>query len=93
MNIDKEIREGWEAQQFLESPLFKLAIDGIESDLIDKMKQVAMADIDTQHELILSLQVLGNIRRRITTIVQTGKMAEIQKETLLDKAKKHIKRM
>lgn len=47
-----------------------------------------MADIDTQHELVLSLQLLVNLKKQFETVVQTGKMAAIQKENLTDKLKR-----
>jgi hypothetical protein len=91
MNVDQEIHDGREAAQLLEHPLYKRAFDAIESSLIDKLRHVAMADIDTQHELVLSLQLLANVRRQIETVVQTGKMAQIQKETMLDKLKRKMR--
>ncbi len=90
-STDDEIRQGREARQLLENPLIKKAFDNIESGLIDKMRQVAMADIDTQHELVLSLQLLGTLRRQFTTVIETGKMAEIQKESMTDKLKRVIR--
>lgn len=89
---DQEIREGREAQLLLDNPVFKKAVDGIEANLIDKMRHVPMSDIDTQHELVLSLQLLGALTQSITAMIQTGKMAEIQKEqTLAQKAKRLLK--
>ena len=77
---DGEIRAAKDANRVLGDPAFQKAFTGIESALIDRMRSVPMADMATQHELILSLQLLGNIRRHFETMIQTGKMAEIQKE-------------
>ena len=86
--VDQEIRDGREAESILSHPLINKAFSAIESNLIDRMKQVAMADIDTQHELVLSLQLLVNLKKQFETVVQTGKMAAIQKDTLTDKLRR-----
>lgn len=91
MNTDQEIHDGREAAQLLEHPLFKRSFDAIESSLIDKIRHVAMADLETQHELVLSLQLLGNVRKQIETVIQTGRMAQIQKETMLDKLTRRMR--
>lgn len=91
MNVDQEIHDAREAAQLLEHPLFKRAFDAIESSLIEKIRLVAMADIDTQHELVLSLQLLGNVRKQIETVIQTGKMAQIQKESMLEKLTRKVR--
>lgn len=90
--VDQEIREARDADSVLNNPVFKGAVDGIERNLIERMKQVPMADIDTQHELILSLQLLGSLKRSLSDIIQTGKMAEIQKEqSLAQKVKRFVR--
>jgi hypothetical protein len=89
---DQEIREAREADGVLNNPVFKNAVEGIERNLIERMKQVPMADLDTQHELILSLQLLGALKRSLSDTIQTGKMAEIQKEqSLAQKVKRFVR--
>lgn len=85
---DEEIRQARNADKILNDPVFKEAIDSIEKSLIDRMKQVPMADMTTQHELILTLQLLGKLRQHLHSMIETGKMAEIQKETLISKLKR-----
>ncbi len=80
---ESEIRKGRDAGRILNDPLFIEAFNGIESNLIDRMKRVPIGDRDTQHELILSLQLLANVRRHFAEMLETGKMAEIQKESTL----------
>lgn len=92
MNVDQEIRDGHEAQRLLDNPLFKKAFDNIESGLIDRMRFVPMADIDTQHELVLSLQLLNQIKKQVITVVQTGTLAKVQKESMLEKAKRVMRK-
>ena len=77
---DEEIRAARDAESLITNPVFKQAFESIESGLINKMRQVPMHDINTQHELILTLQLLSRLKRTFTETIQTGKMAEIQKE-------------
>lgn len=90
---DEEIRAGREAELVLSNPIFRQAFDGIETGLIDKMRQVPMHDVDTQHELILTLQLLGSLKRRFTDAIETGKMAAIQKEQSAVQKLKRLVRM
>ena len=89
---DEEIREARRAEALLSDPLFKQAMDGIESNIIDRMKKVPMGDIDTQHELVLTLQLLGTLRQSFNAMIQTGQMAEIQKEQSLAQKVKRLVR-
>jgi len=89
---EEEIRLAREAETLMSNPVFKQAFEGIESSLIEKMRLVAMHDIDTQHELILTLQLLGGLRRQFTDVIQSGKMAQIQKEQSLGQKLRRIGR-
>lgn len=89
--IDSEIRAAKDARRILDDPVFQKAFRDIESTLIERMKAVPLGDIDTQHELVVTLQLLGNLKKQFTTAVDTGKMAEIQKESLLKKVSRVIR--
>lgn len=82
MKLDDEIRAGREAAQLLENPILSSAFEKVESDLINAMKVCVIGDRDTQHELILCLQLLGRVRREIQTVAETGKLAAIQKDRM-----------
>ena len=88
---DEEIRQARNADKILNDPVFKEAVEGIEKSLIDRMKQVPMADMTTQHELILTLQLLGKLKQSLHTMIETGKMAEIQKESITSKLKRAMR--
>jgi hypothetical protein len=91
MTNDDEIKAARDADRIFNDPLFKSAFDRIEGGLIDKMRIVPMADIDTQHELVISLQLLGALRNQFVSIMQTGKMAELQREqSLAQKVRKFV---
>lgn len=88
---EEEIRQARNADKILNDPVFKEAVEGIEKSLIDRMKQVPMADMTTQHELILTLQLLGKLKQSLHTMIETGKMAEIQKESITSKLKRAMR--
>jgi hypothetical protein len=88
----EEIRDANAAHKILNDPLFVKAFDGIQSGLIDKMRQVPMGDVETQHQLVLSLQLLHALKNHFSAIIQTGKMAEIQQEqSLAQKVKRFVR--
>jgi hypothetical protein len=90
MTPDEEIRAARDADRILNDPVFKTAFERIESGLFAKMRAVPMHDIDTQHELILTLQLLGALKGQFETAMQSGKMAQIQKDTLSQKVRKIV---
>lgn len=91
MNIEEEIRRGNEAERLMNEPMIKSAFMGIESGLVEKLKQVPMGDTKTQHELVLSLQLLEGLKTHFRTIMDTGKMARIQKESMAKRVVKAIR--
>jgi protein required for attachment to host cells len=88
---DEEIRQARNADKILNDPVFKEAVESIEKTIIDKMKLVPMADMTTQHELILTLQLLGKLKQHLHSMIETGKMAEIQKESIASKLKRAMR--
>ena len=91
MSPDEEIRKGQEAERLLNEPLMKAAFMGIESGLVENMKRVPIGDTKTQHELILSLQLLSQLKSHFLTIMQTGKMARIQKESMAKRVMRAVR--
>lgn len=86
--LDQEIRAGLNSRRILEDPDFKRAFSVIESTLIERIRQVPMADRNTQHELVLSVQLLNQLKNHFQTVIDTGKMAQIQKQSIVDRAKR-----
>lgn len=87
-NLDKEIRRADEAARLMNEPMVQEAFNLIESDIHSAMRRSAIGDRDTHHELVLSLQMLGRIRNHFQSVLETGKLAQIQKESLAQKAAK-----
>lgn len=64
------------AKELLENSVFKQAFSAVESDIVGKLKSVGFDDHGTQHELVLCLQLLGNVKRKLETWVADGKVEQ-----------------
>lgn len=62
------------AKELLESATFKEVYEEVRSDLIAKLETCGFQDIDTQHHLTLSLQLLKQLRTRLERWVDDGKV-------------------
>lgn len=82
MTQDEEIRRGMEAQRLLETPLLAEAFDAIEQRIVSELRSVDVGARDAHRDLIVTLQLLGAVKRHIETHIQTGRLAEITKESL-----------
>lgn len=89
-NVEAEIQKANEAERLLNEPIMKAAFLGIESGLVENLKRVPMGDTATQHELVLTLQLLEKLKGHFLTIMQTGKMARIQKESMASKVVRKV---
>lgn len=85
MTQDEEIRRANEAERLLNDPLMAEAFQITETAIVEALKRAPVADHTTQHELVLSLQVLARIKGHLTTAVQTGKLARLAKEESMSK--------
>ena len=68
------IQRGAEAEQLLANPLLKAAFEGVRQKLLDRIEETAIGDIDTQHELVLCLQTIKNIRRYMENWIRDGQL-------------------
>lgn len=79
-----EITRGKDAARILNESLYKESFDTVREGLIKAMTQSAMGDKETHNRQVIALQVLEMLKRNLQTVMETGKMAEIQ---LQDKRK------
>jgi hypothetical protein len=75
-----EISRGMEAELLLKNELFREAFDKTRQGIIDAMANSAFGDEKTHNHLVISLQLLNRVERCIKTVVETGKLAQIQYE-------------
>jgi predicted metal-dependent HD superfamily phosphohydrolase len=67
------------AKQLLEDAVLQAAFHDIRMQLVAKLEQVPFGDIDTQHEIALTLQLLKRLREQLALYAN---------EVAVDKAKK-----
>lgn len=54
-----------EAKRMLDSPVLRGALDDIRANLIGKLETLPIGDVDTQHEIALTLQLLKRLREQL----------------------------
>jgi len=90
VNTHEEAQRGRTAEQLLESPMFREAMDGIRAGIIEKWRSCPIRDREGQHELKLMDKLLSDIEGYIKQVADSGKMAKItlEREEKLEKLNK-----
>lgn len=79
--VDKtleEIKKGEQAEKILESQVYQEAFTQVKNNIIEAMQTSPLSDDVTHNRLVIALQTLNQIQRALTSVMQTGKMAQIQ---------------
>lgn len=93
--MDKQLTEvlrGEEAAKVLESPAYKEAIEKVRAGIIANMASSPLGDEKTHNKLVIALQTLNQIEKQLHDVMTTGKLAAMQKDSLLQKAANIIRR-
>lgn len=80
MTPELEMIRAGQAQELLDSPLFKEAQAMIESSLADQRRRAPIRDSDMHTRLILTEQLYGNLIDYFKQIADTGKLAQFEIE-------------
>lgn len=89
--MDKQLNEvlrGEEAAKVLESPAYKEAIEAVRAGIIANMASSPLGDEKTHNKLVIALQTLNQIEKQLHDVMTTGRLAAMQRETVLQKAAK-----
>ena len=89
--MDKQLNEmlrGEEAAKVLESPAYKEAIEAVRAGIIANMASSPLGDEKTHNKLVIALQTPNQIEKQLHDVMTTGKLAAMQKETLVNKVSK-----
>ena len=73
-----EIKLGAQAQQILDNPVYKDAIERVRENIVSSMTNSAIGDEKTHNRLVIALQLLNQINKQLTDVMTTGKLAAIQ---------------
>ena len=87
MNLHEDMQKARQAKELIENEQFKAAFNSIRAGIITKWQSCPVRDHEGQHELKLMDKLLSEIEGYFKSIIETGKMAEIQ----LDNEKKLVK--
>ena len=86
-----EVKRGDEAKRVLDNPAYQNAFAAIKDSIVMAMTQSAMGDEKTHSRLVLSLQLLNQIEKRLQDQMMTGKMASMQMDnTITEKIRRII---
>lgn len=79
--LEQERIRGNQAQQVIESPLYREAWQKLEETLQQLRMKVPIADQTAHTRLILMEQLAGQLREFLEQTMQTGKLATLQMQT------------
>ncbi|NDB61911.1 hypothetical protein EB001_26240, partial [bacterium] len=71
----EEIKLGEQAAQILENPVYIDAIAKVKENIIATMSNSPIGDEKTHNRLVIALQLLNQINKQLTDVMQTGKLA------------------
>lgn len=71
------VNRGFEAERILNDPLVIEALDKIDNGLISAMKQSAIGDKETHHQLVIALQVADKFKKNLKEVIDTGKLESV----------------
>jgi hypothetical protein len=74
----EEVKRGEQASQILDNPIYKDAIERVRENIVNSMTNSAIGDEKTHNRLVIALQLLNQINKQLTDVMQTGKLAAIQ---------------
>jgi len=84
----EEIKRAERAEEVLNNPLFIEAVDKVRSGIINSMAESPLGDDRTHNRLVIAMQILNQIEKQLTDVVQTGKMAKLQVVTPMERVKR-----
>ena len=73
-----EIKLGEQAAQILDNPVYQDAIAKVRENIVSSMSNSPLGDEKTHNKLVIALQLLNQINKQLTDVMQTGKLAAIQ---------------
>jgi hypothetical protein len=76
-----EVKRGEQASQVLDNPLFQESVEKVREGIIRSMATSPLGDSETHNRLVIAMQLLNQIEKQLTDVIQTGKMAAIQTDS------------
>ena len=74
----EEVKRGEQAAVILDNPIYQEAIAKVKENIVSTMTTSPLGDEKTHNRLVIALQLLNQINKQLTDVMQTGKLAAIQ---------------
>ena len=74
MTKDEKLRR---ANSLLNDPLFNEAFDVLKKDLLNRWESSGSPEVEARESIWLAMRLLDRIHAHISSIVETGRMADI----------------
>ena len=74
----EEIKRGEQAAVILDNPVYQEAIAKVRENIVASMTTSPLGDEKIHNRLVIALQLLNQINKQLTDVMQTGKLASIQ---------------
>jgi hypothetical protein len=84
----EEVKRGERAEEVLNNPLFIEAVAKVRDGIIVSMASSPLGDEQTHNRLVIAMQLLNQIEKQLTGVMQTGKMAKLQVTNPIEKIKR-----
>lgn len=81
--LEDEILRARQAQEVIEHPLYQEAFNKLQAELMQEWQSSAARDTEGREKLWLMLKLLERTKGHLETLMQTGKLAAVQKQNLL----------
>lgn len=75
MTLERDLTRGAHAQRLLEDTLLTEAFENVEKAIHEKWANAPLSDRDGQHELLLMLKLLRDVRANLEHALADGKFA------------------
>ena len=77
----EEVKRGEQAAVILENPVYQEAIKKVKDNIVSSMATSPLGDEKTHNRLVIALQLLNQIEKQLTDVMNTGKLAKLQTDT------------
>ena len=88
LSLEQEIQRAQEAANLVNHPLYQESFDKLDAELRDAWINSPSKDAEGRESLWLSVKLLAKVRAHLTSMIETGQMAQVQLERLGSKQKR-----
>lgn len=90
-----DISRGVKAKAILEDEMFREAVEAVQKSIFDEFAEIEPSDVAKLQVCRLRLNALAEVTRRLASVMNTGKLAEVEREreqTIAQRTAERLKR-